>query len=151
MIAGVRLRDLVRHADERGSFTELLRRDWPEHPGFGQASITVNLPGVIRAWHWHRRQTDIIVVVQGAAKVALYDAREGSPTRGEVAEWVLGDEHLALVAVPPGVYHGYMTVGAGPALIVNFPDQLYDLAAPDEERVPHDTPAVPYLWNAPSR
>ncbi len=146
MILGVHLRPLVQHQDERGSFTELLRADWSEYGGFAQASITVNLPGVVRAWHLHQRQADGIVVIRGQAKVALYDDRAGSPTHGEVGEFYLGDERLALLTVPKGVYHGYKTVSIVPALIVNFPDQLYDPAAPDEGRVPFDSPAIPYSW-----
>lgn len=148
MIEGVRLRPLVRHEDVRGSLTEILRSDWPEFTHFGQAIVTVNLPQVIRGWHWHERQTDTIVVIDGLAKVPLYDARPDSPTRGTVEEHVLGGANLAALVVPPGVWHGYKTVSAGPAVILNFFDQVYDPAHPDEGRAPHDAPGVPYDWNA---
>jgi len=146
MIAGVRLRALVRHADDRGSFTELLRSDWPEFAGFAQASLTMNYPGVIRGWHWHRRQTDCLAVLAGMAKVPLFDARKESPTAGEISEFFLGDSNLALLVIPPGVYHGYKTIGVEPAMILNLPDRIYDAAQPDEERVPFDSPDVPYSW-----
>ena len=148
MIEGVRVRALERHADDRGSLTELLRSDWPEFTQFGQAIVTVNQPGVIRAWHWHDRQTDVIVVVAGRAVVPLYDGRTGSKTAGAVEAHVCGDGDLKAIFVPPGVWHGYKTIGPEPATIVNFPDQVYDAAHPDEHRAPHDTPAVPYDWNA---
>jgi dTDP-4-dehydrorhamnose 3,5-epimerase-like enzyme len=48
--------------------------------------------------------------------------------------------------VPPGVRHGYKTLGAERSLILNLPDRLYDPAAPDEERVAHDTPEIPFDW-----
>jgi dTDP-4-dehydrorhamnose 3,5-epimerase len=149
VIEGVRVRRLVRHSDARGSLTELLRSDWPEFSHFGQAIVTVNQPGVIRGWHWHRRQTDVIVVVAGAALVPLYDGRAGSATHRQLDEHVLSDDQLAAVFVPPGVYHGYRTIGETPALILNFPDAPYDPAHPDEERVPHDDPAIGYRWEAP--
>ena len=149
MIEGVRVRDLVAHQDARGALTEVLRSDWPEFTRFGQAIFTVNLPGVIRAWHWHERQTDVIVVVGGSARVAVYDGRPTSPTHGRVEDFLVGEGRLAAIVVPPGVYHGYRTVGDRPALILNFPDRLYDASAPDERRVPHDTPDVPYDWDAP--
>jgi dTDP-4-dehydrorhamnose 3,5-epimerase len=147
MIHGVRVRPLVPHVDARGSLVEVFRSDWPEFGGFGQALLTVNLPGVVRAWHWHRRQTDAIVVIAGRALLALYDGRTGSPTFRTLEEHVGdGDRPFALF-VPPGVYHGYRTIGQISALILNFPDRLYDPAAPDEERVPHDSPIVGYNWN----
>ena len=148
MIAGVQVRPLQRHVDDRGSLTELLRADWPEFTRFGQALVTVNRPGVIRGWHWHDRQTDVIVVIEGRAKVPLYDGRRHSATYGQVDEYECGDADLKAIFVPPGVWHGYKTVGTEPAIIVNFPDHVYDAAAPDENRAPHDAPGVPYDWNA---
>lgn len=148
-IAGAIVRRLVPHVDGRGSLTEILRSDWPEFTRFGQAMVTVNRPWVIRAWHWHRRQTDVIVVAAGRALVPLYDAREGSPTRGALVETVAGPDDLVAIFVPPGVYHGYQTIGDEPAIVLNFPDRLYDPSAPDEERVPHDQPGIPYVWRRP--
>lgn len=132
--------------DERGSLTEILRKDWPEFRGFAQATVTVNLPGVIRAWHWHDGQTDAFVVVHGMAKIVLFDARAEAETSGDVNEFFLGEENFAMLVVPARVYHGYLTVSGEPALILNFPDQLYDSRAPDEQRIPFDSPEVPYRW-----
>lgn len=146
MIEGARLRPLTRHADERGSLTEILRKDWPEFSGFAQATVTVNRPEVIRAWHWHDHQTDRFVVVHGTAKIALYDSRPASRTYRQVNEFLLGQDDLAMLVVPPRVYHGYKTISAEPALILNFPDQLYDPGSPDEGRIPFDSPEVPYRW-----
>lgn len=149
MIAGAALRPLTRRVDSRGSLTELLRSDWEGFERFGQATVTVNLPNVVRAWHWHDRQTDRLVVVHGTAKVALYDARVGSPTHRELNEFFLGPDNFALLAVPPGVYHGYATIGSEAALIVNFPDRVYDADRPDEGRLPFDSPDIPYRWGGP--
>lgn len=146
MIEGVRLRPLTRNVDERGSLTELLRLDWSEFHRPAQATATVNLPGVIRGWHWHEKQADLFVVVRGMLKLPLYDPRPDSATRGDVNEFFLGEAKLVALLVPPGVYHGYKTVGPEPALILNFPDRLYDYAAPDEQRIPFDSPEVPYRW-----
>ncbi len=146
-IDGVRLRKLVAHSDDRGSLTEVLRSDWPEFERFGQAIVTVNLPGVVRGWHWHRHQADVVVVISGVVVLPLYDGREGSPTRGRVEEHVSDEKRRFALFVPPGVYHGYKTLGAEPALILNFPSLTYDAVRPDEERVPFDDPAIPYDWN----
>lgn len=147
MIEGVRIHALEPHRDARGSLTELLRSDWEEFTGFGQAILTLNLPGVIRGWHAHRRQTDVIVVISGRVVLPLYDGRRGSLTFGRVDEHLVDDGPAFALFVPPGVFHGYKTLGEVPALIANFPDRLYDPADPDEERVPHDAPHVPYDWS----
>ena len=145
-IDGVVVRPLVQHVDARGSLTEILRCDWSEYERFGQAVVTVNLPGVIRGWHRHGRQTDRIVVLQGSANVPLYDGRPASPTYRALEEHKLGPDAFALISVPPGVYHGYRTTSQIPAIILNFPTELYDPASPDEERIPYDTPTIPYQW-----
>lgn len=151
MIHGVRVRRLESHSDPRGSLTEVLRSDWPEFAGFGQAMVTVNQPGVIRGWHWHERQADAIVVLRGTVLLPLYDGREGSATRGSLTELVArpGEPWFALF-VPPGVWHGYRTLGSEPALILNFPDRPYHADAPDEHRAPHDAPKPGYSWEPSS-
>lgn len=147
MIGGVHVHRLDSHVDERGSLTELLRSDWPGFTRFGQAIVTVNLPGVVRGWHAHRRQTDVIVPISGRVLVPLYDARDGSRTRGAIETRISHDGDRFALFVPPGVFHGYKTLDALPAIIVNFPDQLYDTDAPDEIRLPHDAPQIGYDWD----
>ncbi|MGQ9756462.1 MAG: hypothetical protein ACUVRF_11065 [Desulfotomaculales bacterium] len=42
-------------------------------------------------------------------------------------------------------------MGVTTALIVNFPTELYNYAAPDEHRRPFDDPEIPYDWWVKSR
>ncbi|MBI4346365.1 MAG: dTDP-4-dehydrorhamnose 3,5-epimerase family protein [Elusimicrobia bacterium] len=145
MIDGVRTRELKKNVDDRGYLMEVLRKDWSDvFRQFGQAYVSLNYPGVIRAWHWHERQWDLFVCLWGMIKVPLYDGRVSSPTRGEIAEFVIGDHRPLAILIPPGVYHGYQTLGTVPSLLLNFPTELYD--GTDERRVPHDDPSVPYHW-----
>lgn len=147
-IDGVRIRELKPHADVRGSLTEVLRSDWPEFARFGQAIVTVNAPGVIRGWHWHERQTDVIVVLVGRVLLPLYDGRAGSPTRGALWHRIAGDGKPFALFVPPGVYHGYRTIGPEPAVILNVPSEVYDPTDPDERRIPHDDTSVGFDWDS---
>lgn len=148
MISGVAVHRLEPNRDHRGSLTELLRSDWPGFTRFAQAILTVNGPGVTRAWHRHRWQTDVIVVISGRVLLPVYDGRLESPTFGLLDDYLGDGENPFALFVPPGVYHGYKTLGSIPALIVNFPDRLYDPADPDEERIPYDSPEIPYRWNS---
>ncbi len=147
MIEGVAIKPLTPHADERGYLMELLRSDDPLLVGFGQSYVSLNYPGVVRAWHWHEIQHDYFVVVRGMVKVALFDRREGAPTRGEVQEVYLGEQRPALLRIPPGVLHGYKTIGTEPSLLINFPSELYRPDQPDEYREPWNSPAIPYDWD----
>ncbi len=149
MIEGVAVRELKRNVDDRGYLMEVLRSDWGDvFRRFGQAYVSLNYPGVIRAWHWHKKQWDVFVCLVGTIKVPLYDGREESGTRGRIEEFVIGEHRPAAVLIPPGVYHGYRTLGTTPSLLLNFPTELYDASQADEFRVAYDSPDIPYSWTA---
>lgn len=144
MIEGTILRPLKRHVDERGYLVELLRSDWGEaYPGFAMSYVSRSYPGVIRAWHRHPRtkQRDTFAVLEGMAKVVVYD-----PEGDEVNEHFLGEDHPVLLSFPGEHWHGFKAVGDRACLLINFPDHLYDYENPDEERLPHDSAKIPYDW-----
>jgi dTDP-4-dehydrorhamnose 3,5-epimerase len=147
MIEGVKIKKLEGHADERGCLTEILRSDDDIFERFGQLYVSLNYPGVIRAWHYHKKQGDLWAVVKGMAKVVMYDPRDGSPTKGEVQEVFLGEQNPVLLQIPVGVIHGYKTIGVEPSLLLNIPTEPYNAAKPDEFRLPYDTPDIPYDWD----
>ena len=147
MIKGVEIKQLTKHADERGYLMELMRCDDAIFRKFGQAYVSLNYPGVVRGWHYHKKQDDYFAVVKGMVKVALYDAREGSPTQGQVNEFFLGEQNNILLKIPVGVMHGYKTVSTEPSLLVNFPTEPYDPQEPDEYRLPWDTDEISYDWD----
>ena len=150
MIDGVKVEDLRVIPDDRGCLMEMYRSDHPDFQKFGQVYVTMVYPGVVKAWHYHKKQTDNFVCVSGMAKVALYDARKDSPTRGETNTFVIGWQRQRRVTIPPGVYHGFTAVGTEPASIVNVPTELYDYDSPDEYRKPWDDPEIGYDWGVQS-
>jgi len=145
-IYGVKVQKLRLIPDDRGWLMEMLRRDWEVFDKFGQAYVTTCYPGAVKAWHYHKLQTDHFTCVHGVAKLALYDAREDSPTKGMVNEFYIGTLNPILVKIPPLVYHGFTAVGNEMAMITNFPTELYNYEEPDEYRVPYDDPSIPYQW-----
>lgn len=146
MIEGVAVKELRVVSDERGRLMEMLRSDDDVFDRFGQAYVTTTYPGVIKGWHMHRAQDDNVVCVRGMIKLVLYDGREGSATRGEVQELFPGEHNPILVHIPRQVYHGWKCISEQEAYVVNVPTELYDYDEPDEHRLPHDTPQIPYDW-----
>ena len=146
LIDGVQIKRLKVIPDERGRLMEVLRCDDDLFLGFGQAYLTTAYPGVVKAWHYHRKQTDNFVVVKGMMKVVLYDERENSPTRGKVNEFFMGEHNSILLQIPPLVYHGFKCVSETEAMVMNFPTEPYNYNEPDEYRLdPHDN-KIPYDW-----
>jgi dTDP-4-dehydrorhamnose 3,5-epimerase len=147
LIDGVQTKPLKVIPDERGYLMEIIRRDDPFFSKFGQTYLTVVYPGVVKGWHWHKVQVDHFCVLKGMAKVALYDRREGSPTRGEVNEFFLGERNPIVLVIPNGVLHGMKGIGSEPALLLNLTTEPYNYAEPDEYRVPPHGGDVPYDWS----
>jgi dTDP-4-dehydrorhamnose 3,5-epimerase len=146
MIEGVKVKRLKVIADERGLLMEMMRDDDEFFQKFGQVYLSVVYPGVVKGWHYHKKQTDHFVFVKGMAKVVLYDDREGSRTRGEVNEFFMGEHNPILLVIPPFVLHGMKGIGSEPAYLVNTPTEHYIYDHPDEFRVPPHSPEVPYNW-----
>ena len=146
MIEGVMIKQLKVIPDERGRLMEILREDDEIFLRFGQAYLTTGYPGVVKAWHYHKNQYDHFCVLKGMMKVALYDAREESPTEGEVNEFFLGEHRPLVLRIPPGVYHGFKTISTEEALLINISTQSYRYDAPDEFRVPAHENDIPYDW-----
>jgi len=141
MLPGIVVRSLRRFADERGFFSEIMRVDWKDLLGeddIVQANFSVTYPGVIRAWHRHRRgQTDYFVVLRGAAKICAYDDETS-----ELVEIVSTGMNLQVVRIPGHYWHGFKAVGVEPVWLVYFVTRLYDYEAPDEERRPWNDPTI---------
>jgi len=146
LIDGVAVRRAKLISDERGRLGEIMRADDPWFENFGQVYVTSTYPGVVKAWHYHKKQTDHFYVIKGMLKVALYDEREDSPTYGTVNELYLGEYCPGLVRIPPGVQHGWMCISQTEAYIVNVVSEMYNYTEPDEFRIhPHDN-HIPYEW-----
>jgi dTDP-4-dehydrorhamnose 3,5-epimerase len=146
MIHGVEVKELVSHADDRQVFREVIRAsDVFFREGFGQLSYALMHPGTAKAWHVHRTQVDWWYVPSGALRLALFDTRQSSPTRGTLQELLLGPEYgHKVVRIPPGVAHGCRVLG-GTTQLFYVTSREYDPA--EEGRIPHDDPAIGYDWN----
>jgi dTDP-4-dehydrorhamnose 3,5-epimerase len=146
MIDGVVVKRLRVMPDERGRLMEILRADDEVFEQFGQCYVTTARPGVVKAWHYHKLQSDNFAVVSGMAKIVLFDDRPDSPTRGEVLELFAGEHNPILVHIPPLVYHGFKGISDREAIFVNCPTQPYNRKEPDEFRLPPHSGDVPYEW-----
>jgi dTDP-4-dehydrorhamnose 3,5-epimerase len=99
--------------DERGSFTELWRASWTRQFGVDvrQANLSRSAPGVLRGLHFHERQADLWVILDGRAFVGLVDLRPRlvDPAAGAIVSAFEMTARSALY-IPAGVAHGFFAL-----------------------------------------
>lgn len=144
-IEGLLVTELRQISDERGAILHMLRSDAPEFVSFGECYFSEILPGAIKAWKRHRKQTQNISVPVGRVRLVAYDDRDESSTKGKLQLFELGrpDAYLRL-KIPPSIWYGFMCVGSVPALIANCTDFPHDPT--ENESRPIDDAAIPYQW-----
>jgi dTDP-4-dehydrorhamnose 3,5-epimerase len=148
LIDGVRVSPFALWPDDRGYFLEVLRAGkglvdrYPRETM--QVSAALSYPGTIKAFHFHRYQTDLWVPAQGMFQVALVDLRSGSRTFGVKNTLYVGALRPWQVLIPPGVGHGYKVVGTEPGMLVYATDQFYNPS--DEGRIPYNDDQIGYDW-----
>lgn len=155
MIDGVRIKELKVRKDvpdrnedigTPGFLMEVLRDDDGLLERFGQTTYTVTYPGTIKAFHYHEHQDDLWFVASGKARIVLHDLRVESPTHGETQVLEAGTDNYKLILIPIGVAHGFKAIGNDPVTLFYHTTKSYNLAHPDEKRLPFDDPKINVDW-----
>lgn len=145
MIHDVQITPLRRIPDERGKIMHMMRCTDPHFKKFGEVYFATAYPGVIKGWHVHKRQVQNYAVIQGMAKVVLYDGREDSPTFGEIQEVFMGEDHYVLLTIPTGVVNGWKGIGTETVLLANCATEAHE--ADEMDRIDPFSDEIPYKWD----
>jgi dTDP-4-dehydrorhamnose 3,5-epimerase len=138
-INGVNLVDLTMHEDDRGYLYELIHMSDEFVSQFGQVYLVGDpVRGTIRAFHKHAQLHDWFCIVHGSAKFVLKDDLPGSSTFGEIETFVLSSRNPKLLIVPPGIYHGWMSL-EDDTIMISVASHEYNRQNPDEVRIPPDS------------
>lgn len=112
---------LTTHADDRGSFTEILRTH-----DRGQFSVNVIRPGIVKGDHWHETKHEKFLVVSGSARVRLREV-----DRAEVVEYLLTANELRVLDIPPGYTHNIQNTGDTDAVVFMWASEPFSERRPD--------------------
>ncbi len=124
------------HEDDRGYLYEVVHASDSFVPQFGQAYIVGDrVEYITRAYHKHHELHDWFCIVHGSAKFVLVDDREDSPTYRKFDILVGTNRTPSVIVVPPGVYHGWMSLEPD-TLLCSAASHEYNRDKPDEVRVP---------------
>lgn len=143
-IHGVEIIERPFFNDDGGNFTEIVRMQDGQVEGFEgftarQASMSLMVPGVIKAFHLHYNQEDLwYVSPYNRVVVNLVDVREDSPTSGAKMRLTLGAGRNRLLRIPAGVAHGAANLTQEPQYLWYFVTNVFNPENPDEHRLPWD-------------
>ena len=112
------------HIDERGSFTEFLKAR-----GFGQVSVNVIKPGIVKGNHWHHTKNEKFLVVKGRG---LFQFRKYGEE--EVTEYHVNGDELRVVDIPTGYVHNIVNEGEEDMVVIIWANEVYDPERPDTYR-----------------
>ena len=140
-INGVFIVSLKVNEDFRGNFIEVLRKDWGVLNKIAQVSLSTTKTGIIKAFHMHKRQSEIWHLLDGKVHVVLYDKRKDSKTYGRILQISIDSKkYKKIIFIPSGVAHGYKVLGRTPARMLYVADKEYNPKDPDEIRIdPYDS------------
>lgn len=118
--------DLVRHADPRGVFTEMLKT-----PDCGQFSFFTAHPGVTRGGHYHHTKSEKFLVVKGSARFGFRQI-----VSGERHEIFVSGEQSRVVETVPGWAHDITNVGDDEMIVLLWANEAFDSQRPDTIAAP---------------
>jgi dTDP-4-dehydrorhamnose 3,5-epimerase len=149
LIEGAVVSTVRKYIDERGWLAETFRHDEMEKPYYPVMSyVSLTLAGVTRGPHEHVDQSDLFIFLgPGNFKMWLWDNRKDSPTYSHKMVLFVGGDNPMRVLVPPGVVHAYRNVSQEPAIVYNYPNQLFMGAGkrqPIDEIRHEDDPRTPF-------
>ncbi len=151
MIQDVKIKPIKKFSDDRGFFAEIIKEGEDTFQTVKQTSYTETHPGVIKAFHWHKKQWDVWFVVRGMAQVVLHDLRPESLTKGETQVIYAGQDNQCLISIPPGVAHGYRVLGNEKVCLFYHTSEAYDSTEPDEERIDYNDPQIGFDWTTKNK
>lgn len=143
-IDGVVVKKLNRIPDERGCIMHMLKEEDQEFNRFGEIYFSTIYKGVIKGWHIHKEMELNYAVVFGDIKLALYDDRKGSNTKGNLMEIFTGSKNYLLIKIPPMVWNGFKGI-AEESIVANCATLSH--RSDEIQRLDPFSKKIPYNWN----
>lgn len=112
---------LKMNVDHRGSFTEFVK-----NKNFGQISVNITKPGIVKGNHWHNTKNEKFLVVHGNAIIRFRKISEN-----KIYEYIISGENFEVIDVPPGYSHNIENVGKTDLITIMWANEIFDSENPD--------------------
>lgn len=125
-IEGVLLNLLKRIHHPKGDVFHGMKKTDPGFSGFGEAYFsTINYEDT-KPWKKHLKMTLNLVVPIGEIRFVIFDDREGSSTKNNFFDVVLGENNYQRITIPPRVWVAFSGVGEKYNLLLNLANLEHD-------------------------
>ena len=149
LIQGVKITPLKQIIDERGQVMLMMRTDDKIFKNFGEIYFSCTHPGVVKAWHMHKKMTLNYAIISGQLKIVLFDDRKKSSTKGTLQEIYMSTENYFLLSVPPLIWNGFKGIGTETSIVANCSDIPHDKN--EMVRMNPNSNKIPYKWELKHR
>lgn len=135
--------------DARGFFTESWNAATMAAAGLDHAFVQDNhsrsAKGVLRGLHYQLEnpQGKLVRVARGAVFDVAVDLRRSSPHFGQWTGAILSDENMAMLWIPPGFAHGFLTLSETADFLYKVTTSYH---APSDRSLAWNDPAIAIDW-----
>ena len=145
MIEGVKITNLKKISDHRGSVLPMLRSDSKVFDSFGEIYFSTIFNKSIKAWHLHKKAVLNYACIKGKVKLVLFDDRKNSSSFGKYSEYILTPEEYFLITIPPFIWNGFKGLDNSESIVancINLPHDENEMIRKD-----HDDTYFKYNWS----
>lgn len=136
---------------DNGSLTEIFHPEWKElfEESIEHCYVVTNKTVARQEWYYHEHTTDRYSLITGSMKVALFDPREKSPTKGKLTTidmvgLSLGVNGVHGIRIAPGVWHSFKN--SDNCIFMNFKTIPFNRDAPDKFRIAMPNDLCDFSW-----
>lgn len=144
MIEGVKITNLKKIEDHRGSVLPMLRSDSKVFQSFGEIYFSTIFNNSIKAWHLHKKAVLNYACIKGKVKLVLFDDRNESSSYGKYSEYILTPDNYFLITIPPFIWNGFKGLDKLESIVancINLPHDENEMVRKD-----HDDKYFKYNW-----
>lgn len=113
--------ELNMNIDNRGSFSEFIKTN-----DFGQVSVNISKPGIVKGNHWHHTKNEKFLVVSGKGVIRFRKINTEN-----VIEYYVSGEKLEVIDIPVGYTHNIENLGLNDLVTIMWANELLDEKHPD--------------------
>ena len=112
---------------------------------FGESYFSEIYPNKIKAWKYHKIQTQNLCVPVGYVKVVIYDNRNDSPTKNNIMIIDTGRENnYSLIKIPKNLWYGFKNLSNKISVISNITDIPHNKK--ESISLEYKSELIPYKW-----